>query len=44
MAVGKFNFTVNEDGITPATEQRAGIQSEHGVTQLDFNIEDRLYS
>lgn len=44
MAVRKFNFTVREDGITPATEQRAGIQSEHGVTQLDFNIEDRLYS
>lgn len=44
MAVRKFNFTVKEDGITPATEQRAGIQSEHGVTQLNFNIEDRLYS
>lgn len=44
MAVRKFEFTVKEDGITPATEQRAGIQSEHGATQLVFNIDDRLYS
>ncbi len=44
MAVRKFEFTVKEDGITPATEQRAGIQSEHGATQLVFNIEDKLYA
>ena len=44
MAVRKFEFTVREDGITPATEQRAGIQSEHGATQLVFNIDDKLYA
>ena len=44
MAVRKFEFTVKEDGIAPATEQRAGIQSEHSATQLVFNIEDKLYS
>lgn len=44
MAVRKFNFTVKEDGITPATEQRVGVQSEHSATQLVFNIEDKLYS
>lgn len=44
MAVRKFEFTVKEDGITPATEQRAGIQSEHGATQLVFNIDDKLYA
>lgn len=44
MAVRKFEFTVKEDGITPATEQRAGIQSERSATQLVFNIEDKLYS
>lgn len=44
MAVRKFEFTVKEDGITPATEQRAGIQSEHGATRLVFNIDDKLYS
>lgn len=44
MAIRKFEFTVKEDGITPATEQRAGIQSERSATQLVFNIEDKLYS
>ncbi len=44
MAIRKINFTVKEDGITPATEQRAGIQSEHGATQLVFNIDDKLYA
>lgn len=44
MAVRKFEFTVKEDGITPATEQRAGIQSEHGATRLVFNIDDKLYA
>ena len=44
MAVRKFEFTIKEDGITPATEQRAGIQSEHGATQLVFNIDDKLYA
>ena len=44
MSIRKINFTVKEDGITPATEQRAGIQSEHGATQLIFNIDDKLYA
>lgn len=44
MAIRKINFTVKEDGITPATEQRAGLQNEHGATQLVFNIDDKLYS
>ena len=44
MSIRKINFTVKEDGITPATEQRAGIQSEHGATQLVFNIDDKLYA
>lgn len=44
MSIRKINFTIKEDGITPATEQRAGIQSEHGATQLVFNIDDKLYA
>lgn len=44
MAVRKFEFTVREDGITPAVEQRVGLQNEFKATQLVFNIEDRLYS
>lgn len=44
MAVRKFEFTVKEDGITPAVEQRVGLQNEFKATQLVFNIEDRLYS
>ena len=44
MAVRKFEFTVKADGITPATEQRAGIQSEHGATRLVFNIDYKLYA
>lgn len=44
MSIRKINFTVKEDGITPATEQRAGIQSEHGATQLIFDIDDKLYA
>ena len=44
MAVRKFEFTVKEDGITPAVEQRVGLQNEFKATQLVFNIEDGLYS
>ena len=44
MAIRKFEFTVKEDGITPAVEQRVGLQNEFKATQLVFNIEDGLYS
>ena len=44
MAIRKFDFTVKEDGITPAVEQRVGLQNEFKATQLVFNIEDGLYS
>lgn len=44
MAVRKFEFTVKEDGIAPATEQKVSIQTEHAATELVFSIEDKLFT
>ncbi len=44
MAVRKFEFTVKEDGIAPATEQKVSIQTEHAATELVFSIEDTLFT
>ena len=44
MAVRKFEFTVKEDGIVPATEQKVSIQTEHAATELVFSIEDKLFT
>lgn len=43
MAIRKIEFTVKGDGITPATEQRIGIQGEHAASEIVFNIESGLY-
>lgn len=42
MAIREFEFTVKEDCIIPATEQRVSIQTEHAAARLIFNIADTL--
>lgn len=43
MAIRTINYSVSSDGISPKTEQRAGLQSEHAVTQLVFTLDNTLY-
>lgn len=43
MAIREVNYTVTESGITPATEQRVSMQTEHNVVRLNFKIDSELY-
>lgn len=43
MAIRTINYSVKSDGISPNTEQQAGLQSEHAVTQLVFTLDSTLY-
>lgn len=43
MAIREIYFTVTSGGISPNTEQQAGIQSEHAATSLIFTIDSALY-
>ena len=38
------NFTVDSDGISPATKQFGGVQGEHRATELIFTIQEALFS
>lgn len=35
-------FTVDGDNISPRTEQKAGVQGSHNVTEVRFNVEEDL--
>ena len=43
MAIRTISYSVKSDGISPNTEQQAGLQSEHAVTQLVFTLDSTLY-
>lgn len=43
MAIRTISYSVKNDGISPNTEQQAGLQSEHAVTQLVFTLDSTLY-
>lgn len=43
MAIRTIGYSVKSDGISPNTEQQAGLQSEHAVTQLVFSLDSTLY-
>ena len=43
MAIRTITYSVKSDGISPNTEQQAGLQSEHAVTQLVFTLDNKLY-
>lgn len=43
MSIKQINYTVTESGITPATEQRVCMQTEHNVVRLNFEIDSELY-
>ena len=43
MAIRTISYSVKSDGISPNTEQQAGLQSEHAVTQLVFKLDSTLY-
>ena len=43
MAIRTITYSVKSDGISPNTEQQAGLQSEHAVTQLVFTLDSTLY-
>lgn len=43
MAIRTIGYSVKSDGISPNTEQQAGLQSEHAVTQLVFTLDSTLY-
>lgn len=42
MAIRTINYTVKESGITPATQQFAGVQGEHNATALVFALDAGL--
>ena len=45
MAIRKtINYTVTPDNISPNTYQNIGIQTEHNVTDIVFNLSDDLYN
>ena len=37
-------FTVDGDSISPKTEQKAGVQGNHNITKVRFNVEETLVS
>lgn len=37
-------FTVDGDNISPRTEQKAGVQGNHNITEVRFNVEETLVS
>ena len=37
-------FTVDGDNISPRTEQKAGVQGNHNITEVRFNVEEALVS
>ena len=37
-------ITVDGDNISPRTEQKAGVQGTHNITEVRFNVEDALVS
>ena len=37
-------FTVDGDKISPRTEQKAGVQGQHNITEVRFNVEEALVS
>ena len=43
MAIRTISYSVISDGISPNTEQQAGLQSEHAVTELVFTLDGTLY-
>ena len=43
MAIRTISYSVKSNGISPNTEQQAGLQSEHAVTQLVFTLDSTLY-
>lgn len=43
MAIRTISYSVKSDGISPNTEQQAGLQSEHAVTELVFTLDSTLY-
>ena len=42
MAIKEISYSVSVAGISPATEQHGGTQSEHRAVKLIFNIDDEL--
>lgn len=44
MAIRQFEFTVSDSGITPATEQRVSIQTEHAAAELCFTLHSDLFA
>lgn len=44
MAIRQFEFTVSKSGITPATEQRVSIQTEHAAAELSFKLDKDLFT
>ena len=43
MSVRTIEFEVSANGITPATQQAAGVQGDHKSTEIIFNVETELY-
>ncbi|MBQ8741196.1 MAG: collagen-like protein [Clostridia bacterium] len=43
MAIKTIEYTVDITGISPATEQFAGIKGDHRVTKLNIYVSDALY-
>ena len=43
MSIRKIEFTVTENGISPATEQSVGMQGEHAATELKFAFSNDLF-
>lgn len=44
MAINKIEYEIDTTGISPSTEQCAGIQGDHMVTQISFKLSENLYS
>lgn len=44
MAIRQFEFTVTDNGITPATEQKVSIQTEHAAAELCFTLQSDLFA
>ena len=43
MSIKTIEYNVNINGIAPATEQFGGVQGDHKVTSLFFNLDDYLH-
>lgn len=43
MSIREIKYTVKADGIDPAVKQFGGVQGDHRVSEVVFNIDSKLY-